>query len=118
VLVPLVLPEGLVVAAIIFPVLGHVGEELGAALVLEDGGDVGVLARFIAKLLVCAVAVVRPGLSLGMKSVIGKRLGSLPESVNGPRVAGTRGWVVVPELGQKKGSSGGVEAAGGLLGGG
>lgn len=59
-LVPLVLPERLVVALVVLPVLVHVGEKLGVARVLDDGSDVGVLARVVAVCLVGAIAVVRP----------------------------------------------------------
>lgn len=41
---------------------------------------------------------------------------SIPKTVEGPRVAGASGRVVVPELGQEESSAGAVEAAGGLLG--
>ena len=57
---PFVLPEGFVVAALVFPVGAHVGEEGGAAVGGEDGADVGVLAGFVAVLVVGAVAVVGP----------------------------------------------------------
>lgn len=80
-LAPLVLPEGFVVAGDVFPVGGHVGEEVGAAVRLQDLRDVGVLPRFVAVLVVRAVAVVRP------------------EAVDGPVVGGTGCRVRVPELG-------------------
>lgn len=60
VLAPLVLPEGLVVAAVVLPVGFHVGEERGAAVGGQDGADVGVLSGFVAVLAVRAVAVVWP----------------------------------------------------------
>ena len=58
---PFVLPEGFVVARVVFPVGFHVGEEGGGVVGLEDGGDVGVLAGFVAVLGEGAVAVVGPG---------------------------------------------------------
>ena len=58
---PFVLPEGFVVAGVVFPVGLHVGEEGGGVVGLEDGGYVGVLAGFVAVLRKCAVAVVGPG---------------------------------------------------------
>jgi hypothetical protein len=61
VLGPLVLPEGLVVALIVFPVRGHVGEEVVCAKRGQDGGNVGVGARGIAVGIVCAIASIRPG---------------------------------------------------------
>ena len=57
---PLVLPEALVVASLVFPVGVHVGEEVGVRG-LDDGADVGVCARGVAVGVVGAVAVVRPG---------------------------------------------------------
>lgn len=47
-LAPLVLPERLVITLVVLPVLVHVGEELRAARLLDDGCDVGVLARLVA----------------------------------------------------------------------
>lgn len=61
-LVPLVLPEALVITLVVLPVGLHVGQQLGPALRLEDLCDVRILARRIAELLVGAVAVVRPAL--------------------------------------------------------
>lgn len=61
---PFVLPEGFVVAAVVFPVFFHVGEKGGCAVGGEDGADVCVLARFVAVLAVCAIAVVGPGRGL------------------------------------------------------
>lgn len=62
VLVPFVLPEALILisALVVGPVFLHVGQELGAILRFEDGGDVAVLARVVAVLLVCAIAVIGP----------------------------------------------------------
>jgi len=60
-LIPLVLPERLVVAGVVFPVGVHLGEESGFAVGFEDGGDVGVFARGIAECVVGAIAAVRPG---------------------------------------------------------
>ena len=59
-LVPFMLPEGLVVAVIVLPVGVHIGQELVTALLLENGGDVGELSRRVAELLVAAVTVVGP----------------------------------------------------------
>jgi hypothetical protein len=60
VLVPLVGPERLIVTTVVLPVLIHVGEELSAARLLDDSGDVAVFPRLITELLICAVAVIRP----------------------------------------------------------
>lgn len=49
---PFVLPERLVVAPVVFPVDGHVVEQVVAVEVLEDLGDVFILAAFVAILLV------------------------------------------------------------------
>lgn len=68
-LVPLVLPERLVIALVVLPVLVHVGEKLGAARVLDDGSDVGVLARVVAVCLVGAIAVVRPSRGLSVNNL-------------------------------------------------
>ena len=57
---PFVLPEGFVVAAVVFPVGFHVGEEGCAAVGGEDGADVCVLAGFVAVLAVSTVAVIGP----------------------------------------------------------
>ena len=57
---PLVLPERLVVAPVVFPVYGHVVQEVVAVEVLEDLRDVLVLAGFVAELLVGSVAFVGP----------------------------------------------------------
>jgi hypothetical protein len=59
-LVPLMLPEALVVALIVGPVGLHIRQQVIATLFLQDRSDVGVLARGIAELLVRAVAVVGP----------------------------------------------------------
>lgn len=63
-LVPLMLPERLVVPAVVLPVRVHVREKLGVAGGFDDRGDVGVLARRVAVFLVRAVAVIRPGRSV------------------------------------------------------
>lgn len=60
VLAPLVLPEGLVLALVIFPVCVHVTQQICLAEGLEDTGDIGVLARLIAKLRIGPIAKVRP----------------------------------------------------------
>ena len=60
---PLVLPEGFVVAAVVFPVDGHVVKQVVAVEVFEDPGDVFVLAFLVAELLVGSVAFVGPGTS-------------------------------------------------------
>ena len=57
---PLVLPEGLVGALVVFPVDGHVVQEVVAVKVGEDLRYVGVLAGGVAELLVGAVAFVGP----------------------------------------------------------
>lgn len=71
VLVPLVLPEALVVSLIVFPESAHVRQEVGFAVALENGGDVGVFTRWV------AVGIVRP------VAVI------WPQSVKSPRVVGS-----------------------------
>ena len=83
-LAPLVLPEGFVVAAFVFPIGVHVAEEVGLTGGVEDGGDVGVCAGGIAVGVVGAVAVVGP------------------ETVDGPGVGGAGGRGGVPELGLGK----------------
>ena len=60
VLAPLVLPEGLVVAAVVGPVGAHVGQEGVAAVGLEDLRDVGVLPALVAVLVVVPVAEIWP----------------------------------------------------------
>lgn len=61
VLAPLVFPERFVLALIVFPVYGHVVEEVVAVEVLEDLGDVLVLTGFVAELLVGSIAIIGPG---------------------------------------------------------
>jgi hypothetical protein len=61
VLVPLVLPEALVITLVVLPVGLHVGQQLAPTLRLEDLRDVRILARRITELLVRAVTVVGPG---------------------------------------------------------
>jgi hypothetical protein len=100
VLAPLVLPEGLVVALVVLPVLLHDFKSFIRAGGLQDFGDVGVGAARVAVGFVGAVAVVGP------------------QAVEGPAVV-RAGWrVCVPELGLEEGAAGGVEAAEVLLGGG
>jgi hypothetical protein len=60
VLGPLVLPERLVIALVVFPVCLHIGEEIRLAERLDDGGDVRVSAGRVTVRIVCAVASVRP----------------------------------------------------------
>lgn len=60
VLAPLVFPERLVLTLIVFPVYGHVVEEVVAVEVLEDLGDVLVLSGFVAELLVGSIAFIGP----------------------------------------------------------
>ena len=60
VLAPFVLPERLVVAPVVFPVHGHVVQQVVPVEVFEDLGDVFVLAGFVAEGLVGSVAFVRP----------------------------------------------------------
>lgn len=57
---PLVLPEALVVAAVVFPVDAHVVEDVIAVVGLEDLRYVRVLARLVAVRVVGSIAVVRP----------------------------------------------------------
>lgn len=61
VLVPFVLPEGLVISVLILPVYLHEVEDIIAVGLLQDTGDIVVLARLVAVLGVRAIAVVRPG---------------------------------------------------------
>ena len=64
---PFVLPEGLVVAPVVFPVDGHVVEQVVAVEVLEDLGDIFILPAFVTILLVGSVAFVGP--SVGQRLV-------------------------------------------------
>jgi hypothetical protein len=57
---PLVLPEGLVVTLVVFPVCAHVAKKIRLAERVYDGGDVGVGAGGIAVRVVGAVAAVGP----------------------------------------------------------
>jgi hypothetical protein len=68
-----VLPESLVALVVALHVLGQVRDEIALAVVLQEGGDVGVGAGGVAALRVGAVAVVGP------------------EAVDGPRVGGA--WI-------------------------
>lgn len=60
VFVPLVFPERRVVATEVFPVPAHVVEEVAAAGVDQDQGDVAVLPRGVAELVEAAIAVIGP----------------------------------------------------------
>lgn len=57
---PLVLPETLVVAGVVFPVGAHVIEDVVAVVSFEDLGDVFVLAALVAVRVVGSVAVIGP----------------------------------------------------------
>lgn len=57
---PLVLPEALVVAGVVFPVDAHVVEDVVAVVRFEDLGDVFVLAILVAVGVVGSVAVIWP----------------------------------------------------------
>jgi len=74
------LPERLIVAALVLPVLLHEGQEVLAAVVFQDTADVGVLPRLVAVLGVLAVAEVRP------------------EAMDGPVICGSGRRSGVPEL--------------------
>jgi hypothetical protein len=84
-LAPLVHPQALIVAFVIFPVHGHVGQEVGCTEGLEDVPDVVICAAVVAVGFVTAVAAVGPKV---VRSDVSKpRCG---------RVAGThhRPWMV------------------------
>jgi hypothetical protein len=100
VLAPLVLPEGLVVALVILPVLLHDFKSFIGAGGLQDVGDVGVGAARVAVGFVGAVTVVGP------------------QAVQSPGVVWAGWGVCVPELCLEEGAAGGVEAAEVFLGGG
>ena len=59
-LAPLVLPEGFVLALEVFPVDGHVVQEVVAVEVFEDLGNIFVLAAFVAELLVRSITFIGP----------------------------------------------------------
>ena len=59
-LAPLVFPEALIRAILVFPVNVHVVEYVGATRCLQNLGDVGVLSGLIAVLVIRAIAVIRP----------------------------------------------------------
>lgn len=61
---PLVLPEGLVITLVVFPVCVHVGEKVGSSSSRQNRGDVGVSSRVVTVLVEGAIAVVRPGVQL------------------------------------------------------
>lgn len=60
VLAPLVLPERLVIALIIFPVGVHVREQVRLAERVENGSYVGVFARWVTVGIIGAVTTVWP----------------------------------------------------------
>jgi hypothetical protein len=60
VLAPFVLPEGLVVTLVVFPVLLHVAQGLIGTGGLKNLRDVGISAFGVAVRFVCAIAVVGP----------------------------------------------------------
>jgi len=90
---PLVFPERLVVALVVFPVLLHDFKSFVGSRGLQDFGDVGVGAARVAVGFVGAVAVV------------------WPETVESPAVVWASWGVGVPKLGLEEGATRGVEAA-------
>lgn len=60
VLVPLMLPEALVVSLVVRPEGLHAVEEFFLSVFSQDVGDVGVFALLVAEFLVCAITVVGP----------------------------------------------------------
>lgn len=92
-LVPLMLPEALVVALVIFPVRIHVLQQRCLSGCLQYLSDVRVLARWVAVGVVRPIAAVRP------------------ESMDGPAVRGSGRRMSVPELGLEKLPARRIEAA-------
>lgn len=74
VLVPLVLPEALVVTTFIFPVDVHIGEKISLAVRLQDLGNIRELAGRVAKLVIGSITVVRP-IGVSVIVVLGQRCG-------------------------------------------
>lgn len=128
------LPEVLVIAFVVFPVHGHVGQEVGGAKGFENVADVGVGAAVVAIGFVAAVAAVGP---VSVQSVLEsdaresramdemeenwarierdarcKRIEELysPKTVDCPGIIGAGGRVGVPELRLQHLATGVVEA--------
>ena len=59
-LAKLMLPKALVVTTLVFPVCVHIFEKASAAIGLENGSDVCVLAAFVAVLRISAITIVGP----------------------------------------------------------
>lgn len=111
VLVPLVLPEGLVIALIILPVGVHVREQVRLAERVEDSSYVRIFARRVTVGIIGAIAMVRPQamdcprISRAWKCKrASKRAEEAWQIVTGAGVC-------VPELGEKQLSTGSIEAA-------
>jgi hypothetical protein len=85
-LVPLVLPEALIITLVVLPVGLHVGQQLGPTLRLEDPRDIRILARGITELLVRAITVVGPGSIVSVHVVPFPFCSGIPKSVDGPGV--------------------------------
>ena len=98
-LVPLVLPERLVLTTLVLPELLHVVQDALGLLAcrLEDARDVEVLSAVVTELGVRAIAVVRPGIRV-RNEFIRKLMGHSPEAVDGPVVCRAGGGLRVPEL--------------------
>lgn len=110
-LAPLVHPQALVIAFVIFPVHGHVGEEIGGAKGLEDVSDVVVGAAVIAVGFVGAIASVGPWIGVSAMLIVEKKKRHSPQTVYSPRVIRPCGRVGVPELCLKHLTARVVEAA-------
>lgn len=77
---PLVFPEGLGALVVGLPVFLHEAQGVGLTGILEESGDVLVVPRAVAVLIVAAVAIVGP------------------EAVDSPGIVGASHWVRIPEL--------------------
>lgn len=59
-LVPLVLPERLIITLVVLPKYIHVSQKIGLAIGLENGSNVGVFSGRITESIISAIAVIRP----------------------------------------------------------
>lgn len=92
VLAPFMLPERLVVSVDVHPVLVHVVDEIGTALRVENGRDVGVGTVGVTIGLVGAITVVGPDLEISINSLLKRRCARAVSTYHSP-------WIVHESVG-------------------
>ena len=107
---PLVEPEAVVVALVVFPVCAHVVQKFSLAKRLQDGRNVRVGARGVAVRIVGAVTAVGPVERVSILSV-SNLARNIPQSVERPAIHWPSDGVCVPELRLQELSTRRIEAA-------